>query len=279
MLIKNATSVHIINGIFALIISLTFAFAVSAKEAKVAIIIDDMGYRLSDQSAFELPTHVTFAILPHTDQSKRFSIQAHQQGRTVLLHLPMETLKPQKLGPGALLASMNVDTIAVTLDQALKTVPNAVGVNNHMGSKLTQMSFPMTTLMEALSERHLFFIDSRTTRFTKAHKIAVQTGVPVLERRVFLDHELTQGFITQQFRRLLALSQKYGQAIGIAHPHPLTIKLLKRLIKRESTVNFVAVTELFDKPNARRLTTHNSNQSDLSFAAHKPLVTGQSATN
>lgn len=246
----------------------------SASDAKVSIIIDDMGYRLSDQLAFELPHHIAFAILPHTEQSERFSLRAHQQGRTVMLHLPMETLQPRNLGPGALMANMNVDTITQTLVHALQSVPHAVGVNNHMGSKLTQLTFPMTTLMEALSERELFFIDSRTTRFTKAHKVALQTGVPVLERKVFLDHELTESFISEQFERLIQLSQKHGQAIGIAHPHPLTIKVLNALLERENRIEFVAVTELFPKPKNKVYRYARMNkQPSVIESNDKPLVT------
>jgi polysaccharide deacetylase 2 family uncharacterized protein YibQ len=113
-----------------------------------------------------------------------------------------------------------------------------------MGSKLTQLTFPMTTLMKALEERQLYFVDSRTTRYTKAHKIASTMGLPVLERKVFLDHELSEEFIQQQFHRLIRLARKYGHAIGIGHPHPLTVNTLKSLIQNEDSVEFVSVDTL-----------------------------------
>lgn len=221
-----------------------FAFASGSAAPKVAIIMDDMGYRSTDADAFTLPVHITFAILPHTAQSTQFAHRANAQGRTVMLHLPMETLQPRNLGPGAVFSSMTATQLTSTLESALKSVPTASGVNNHMGSKLTQLSFPMTTLMQALSERDLFFVDSRTTRFSKAAKIAEALGVPALQRRVFLDHKVEPDFIDEQFARLLRLANKYGHAVGIAHPHPLTVERLNALLGSEHSVEFVSISTL-----------------------------------
>ena len=269
---------RLLHQLFFCAIGCLFVCTANASEAKVAIIIDDMGYRLTDQRAFELPQHITFAILPHTEQSKQFALAAHQQGRAVMLHLPMETLQPRNLGQGALMASMNADSIAYTLDQALLSVPHAMGVNNHMGSKLTQLTFPMTKLMEALSKRDLFFIDSRTTRYTKAFQIAEQTGVPALERQVFLDHELNEDFITKQFFRLIRLSKKYGQAIGIAHPHPLTVNILKSLIEQRKEVQFVSITELFD-PTIETLDSSTIAVSKSAITSGNALILESSSAN
>ncbi|NVK56308.1 MAG: divergent polysaccharide deacetylase family protein, partial [Alteromonadaceae bacterium] len=60
------------------------------KPAEIYIIIDDMGYRPTDVSAFSLPAAVTFSILPHTPQGSVFAEQAHAQARDVMLHLPMQ---------------------------------------------------------------------------------------------------------------------------------------------------------------------------------------------
>ena len=242
---------------------------------KVAIIMDDMGYRATDVDAFSLPAHITFAILPHTNQSTQFARRADAQGRTVMLHLPMETLQPRELGPGAVFSSMTASQLTQTLERALESVPTATGVNNHMGSKLTQLSFPMTTLMQALSERDLFFVDSRTTRFSKAAKIAKTVGVPALQRRVFLDHKIEEAFIDEQFARLIRLANKYGYAVGIAHPHPLTVKRLTYLLDGEHSVEFVSVSTLMAsvQPDHERqfAVTEKANASPVQEAGYSPL--------
>jgi polysaccharide deacetylase 2 family uncharacterized protein YibQ len=62
--------------------------------------------------------------------------------------------------------------IVKMLKIALSTVPDAVGFNNHMGSRLIQLILPISVTIEFLSEQGLFFVDSRTTRYTKAEAIA-----------------------------------------------------------------------------------------------------------
>ena len=109
----------------------------SQAPAELYIIIDDMGYRATDEQAFALPESVTFSILPHTPQGQAFAERAHAQSRDVMLHLPMEAQSDKPLGPGAITSSMYANEITATFEAALASVPYAIGVNNHMGSVLT----------------------------------------------------------------------------------------------------------------------------------------------
>ncbi len=69
----------------------------------------------------------------------------------------------------------------------LETVPHAVGVNNHQGSRATSDAALMQALMPLLRERGLFFIDSRTDAKTVAYDMAKRDGVRAASRKVFLD--------------------------------------------------------------------------------------------
>jgi hypothetical protein len=97
------------------------------------------------------------AILPNKPLSTTFSNRAAAQQREVMLHMPMESLAGNNQEKNVLLASMPPHQIVHTLKVALSTVPDAVGVNNHMGSRLTQLSLPMSITMEFLSKQGLFF--------------------------------------------------------------------------------------------------------------------------
>lgn len=200
--------------------------------ADIALIIDDIGNTEYDAQAFMLPSEVTFSILPHTPFSAIYSHRAEQQQREVMLHIPMESLGGKRLGPGAITADMHPASIKLALNSALLSVPNAVGVNNHMGSRLTQLTLPMTVTMAFLRERGLYFVDSRTTRFSKAENIAREQGVPSTRRNVFLDHTADKQHIDQQFNRLVRLAKKYGQAVGIAHPYPQSMQYLTENLPR-----------------------------------------------
>ncbi|MFQ3190657.1 MAG: polysaccharide deacetylase 2 family uncharacterized protein YibQ [Paraglaciecola sp.] len=209
------------------LISCLFCISCPARSAQIALIIDDMGNNKQDAMAFALPENVAFAILPNKPLSKTFSKRAAAQQREVMLHMPMESLAGNNQEKSVLLSNMRPHQIVRMLETALSTVPDAVGVNNHMGSRLTQLSLPMSITMEFLSEKGLFFVDSRTTRYSKAEIIAKQNGVLSTKRNVFIDHTPSPEQINKQFQRLLSLSKKYGYAVGIAHPYPQTLEYLK----------------------------------------------------
>jgi polysaccharide deacetylase 2 family uncharacterized protein YibQ len=113
-----------------------------------------------------------------------------------------------------------------TLADDLDAVPNATGVNNHMGSVLTANADAMRVVMGELAQRRLFFLDSRTTAKTVAYRLAREAGVPSAERDVFLDDIAEKKAIAAQLARLEALAQRHGTAVAIGHPYPETVESL-----------------------------------------------------
>jgi polysaccharide deacetylase 2 family uncharacterized protein YibQ len=231
-----------------------------AKNAQVAIIIDDIGYRQSDAAALTLPGAITFAILPHTPYGKTLALQAYSKNNDVILHIPMEAENGKKLGPGALTIEMNEQSIRHELSLAFAEIPFAIGMNNHMGSKLTKLYTPMMWTMRFLKERDLIFIDSVTTNKTKAERIALQLGVPTAHRQIFLDNELTREYIDQQFMQLIDHAQRFNSVVAIAHPHPETIVALNRLIPllTELNIDLVPISTLIDSPKNHQDNTEMS---------------------
>jgi len=210
--------------------SLIFTQDVNAKNAQIAIIIDDIGYRQSDAAALTLPGNITYAILPHTPFGKTLAELAFKKNQDVILHIPMEAENGKKLGPGALTSAMSEQAIRQELSLAFAEIPFALGINNHMGSKLTKLYTPMVWTMRFLKERGLLFVDSVTTGSTKAERIANQFGVPTTHRQFFLDNELNSDYIDRQFMQLIEYAQHHKSVVAIAHPHPESIAALNRLI-------------------------------------------------
>ena len=232
--------INILKFIFLSFI-LSFSHSTSAKQGRVAIVIDDIGYRHSDEKALDLPGSVTYSILPHTPFGKKLALKANKQNNDVILHIPMESLNGKRLGPGALTTQMSKQSIYQSLTASLEEIPFAIGINNHMGSRLTALYQPMTWTMNFLKDKGLFFLDSQTIRNSQAEKAAIDFGVPVHKRHVFLDNELSDGYIEQQFNELIAQARSNGFAIAIAHPHPETVKNLTRLIPMLKAQNIVLV--------------------------------------
>ncbi len=207
----------------------TFCRAASPHSPAVIIIIDDLGNDMTlGQRALALPGKLNFAFLPHLGASKRLAEAAHQRGHDILLHAPMSSVKALPLGPGALTEQMDQQQFTLALRQALDSIPHVRGVNNHMGSLLTQQPQPMAWLMTELKRRQLYFIDSRTTTLTVAAQQAEAHRVPHLQRKVFLDNERDIAAIERQFEKLLTQARRNGYAVAIGHPYPQTLAVLQR---------------------------------------------------
>lgn len=221
---------------------------------KVAIVIDDIGNNKSDLRAALLPGNVSFAVLPYTPYARAFALRAHHQKKQVLLHMPMEAIENARPGPGVVTADMSSAQIKLQLVNALDSIPYVAGVNNHMGSKLTQLPVPMQAVMETLAARKLFFIDSRTSEFSVAEQIADRLGVRASRRHVFLDNEVDERYLQQQFEQLLRLAKRHGQAIGIGHPYPETLSFLQQQLPEleKQGIELVFVSELTETANQNR---------------------------
>jgi polysaccharide deacetylase 2 family uncharacterized protein YibQ len=218
----------------------------------IAIIMDDMGNQLPDgQRAVALPGAMTYAFLPHTPYAGRLAELAHAQDKEVMLHLPMDANKGNPLGPGGLTQQMTSIQVKSTLAESLQAVPHAVGVNNHMGSLLTQDQEAMGRLMQGLQEHgNLYFIDSRTSVMTVAERIAREHGLPANSRDVFLDHVREPEAIRAEFQRLIRIALNHGRAVAIGHPHPETLQVLTEELARldEYGVRLVFVSQLINHP-------------------------------
>lgn len=222
------------------------ASAQSITPSYISIIIDDIGYKHTDQQFTLLPKEISFAILPHAHYSYDLGLQAGEQGRDVMLHLPLESIVPSgQLGDGALMTYMDSNELQHTFAQALASVPNAVGINNHMGSKFTQLSGPLYALMDLVAQQQLFFIDSRTTPFSRGESIARQKGIETASRNVFLDHVTSADFIEGQFQHLIRKAKRNGHALAIGHPHDKTLAfLLKNLpLLKQHNIKLVGIQD------------------------------------
>jgi hypothetical protein len=149
-----------------------------------------------------------------------------------MIHMPMEPVEYPQVdpGPGTLLTSMSPDELIDQLDQNLDTLPGAKGVNNHMGSRMTSESSQMYQIFSVLKKRGLYFIDSRTTAESLCEPSARLFQIPFAQRDVFIDHLLEPDFIRKQIKELIRIAKKNGEAVGIMHPHSMTIKVLQEMM-------------------------------------------------
>ena len=222
-------------------------------EARLAIIIDDIGYNQSQsERAARLNGAFTLSILPFTPHGLSSAQLARRQGKELMLHLPMSTINNMPIGKGGLISGMDKAAFLATVRQDLDSMPHIVGVNNHMGSRLTQEAEPMQWLMAELRPRGLYFVDSRTSAQTKALDIATQYEVPSLKRDVFLDDLNETKAIEYQLNRAIQFAKQRGSAVAIGHPYPTTLSVLEKVqpLLLEQGITLVYVSQLL-KPTAK----------------------------
>lgn len=206
-------------------------FTANGFAARLAIIIDDVGYRADDQKIYQLPKEISVAIIPSAPHATSRAEQAKQQGRDILIHQPMQPKANIKLEKEGLRLGMSADQVAHNIDYARQRVPYAIGLNNHMGSAATSDRTLMQHLMKSLARHKLFFLDSRTIGSSVASKVARENGVIALDRHIFLDDSDKYSDIQRQFNLSLQYARKHGSAIVIGHPRKNTIKVLQQGIQ------------------------------------------------
>ncbi len=194
----------------------------------IVVIIDDMGVDVKrSQRVMDLPANLTLAFLPYAPNVRPMSAAAKAQGHELLIHIPMEAVNSDiGLGGMGLRTRMSAADFDTRLTQILNSFGGYVGVNNHMGSKLTQSEPAMRKVMLALKKRDKFFVDSRTIHTSVAADIAKITGVDTAVRDVFLDHVDTPQGVRDALTKAEHIAKRDGTAIVIGHPKDNTINAL-----------------------------------------------------
>lgn len=223
---------------------------VTSRGATVALVIDDLGRSVDDLDRLrDLGVPVTYAVLPFEVRTAEVDSVLAERGEEVLLHLPMEPSGGADPGPGALRRAMSDGQLVASIRDALRAVPSATGVNNHMGSELSSDRRAMNAVLGEIGARGLFFLDSRTSPQSVGYRAAQEMGIPAAERQVFLDTDADTEAIRREFRRLLEMAAERGSAIAIGHPYPATLQVLAEEIPRarEAGYEFVPVSYLLDR--------------------------------
>jgi len=193
---------------------------VQAATRQIAIVIDDFGNGMKGtDEMLNLPVKLTVAIMPFLPSTKKDAEAAHAKGHDVIVHMPMEPIRGRAswLGPGAILTSLPDDEIRRRVGAAIDDVPYAIGMNNHMGSRVTADERVMRIVLQVCKERGLFFLDSRTSWKTVVPKVAKELGVPLLQNDVFLDDVNTRSHVSRQISVVRRELAKRSTCVVIGH--------------------------------------------------------------
>lgn len=223
----------------------------AANTKKIAIVIDDLGNDMQGtKEMMELTIPFTVAVMPFLPTTKRDAEWAHSLGHDVLVHMPMEPVKGKKswLGPGAITTDLSDEEIRQRVIAAIDEVPFAVGINNHMGSKVTADKRVMKIVLEVCKEKHLLYLDSKTTHKSVVQAVANEVGLRTLENNIFMDDVYTRDHIVKQALKVLKYVDDHDTTVVIGHvgpPGKHTAAVLKQSIPSiQKKAQFVTISKL-----------------------------------
>lgn len=228
----------------------------SVKNPHIAIIIDDMGLAIKNSHrATDLPAPVTLSYLPYAENIQSQVDTARAKGHEIMLHLPMEAFdRAMYPGPAALTTRLSMDELKQRLVTNLTAFHGYVGINNHMGSRLTSTPEAMQVVMDEIGRRDVYFVDSWTSPRSVAYETAAEEGISRARRDVFLDHDEGEQAVWNALKQAEYMARRYGSSIVIGHPKNDTINVLQAWLPgaAERGVQIVpASTLVYNGPTSR----------------------------
>lgn len=211
---------------------------------KIALLIDDFGDRWdkSIESFCYLGGKISVSVLPGRAQSTRVAREMKKRGCDVLLHLPMQPKTSYKKMDYMITTELNQSEIQDIVHRAIQDVPGVVGMNNHMGSRVTENRKIMRFILEVIQAHDLYFVDSRTTPKSVGFQVARELNMPCSKKDIFIDNTSNRSDIQKWMHTLARMAQKKGVAIGIGHCHQSTLDVLREEIPRLQAQGFRFVT-------------------------------------
>ncbi|MCI0470626.1 MAG: divergent polysaccharide deacetylase family protein, partial [Candidatus Aminicenantes bacterium] len=196
---------------------------------RIAFIIDDIGeYDIGALELKRLAIPITASILPDSPRAHEEASWLKEYGLQAMLHIPMQPKNSNGQQYGlqqTITLDSSKEEIRELIRRAREIIPDAAGMNNHMGSLVTADKKTMKRILEIVKEEGLFFVDSKTIAGTVGYDTARNLGIKTAIRDVFLDDgEKSYEKSLNEIKRLVAQARLLGKAIAIGHPHETTLR-------------------------------------------------------
>ncbi len=221
--------------------------------AQLYLVVDDLGNRWNTpavQGFLTIDIPLTVAVLPHYRASRRIAETASQNGKDVLVHLPMEpATEVSGMESEYLHSRMTAEEVEQYITAAAESVPCAIGANNHMGSGATTDSSLMNLFVHSCMNRNWIVFDSVTHPRSILYSMANNAGVPAVKRDIFLDH-IDDPLAIQYtlYRAVLRSVERERPLFIICHPRRNTWEVLHNEVGwlTEQSVHWMKLSDFFD---------------------------------
>ena len=204
------------------------------KRPRVAIVIVGLGvsFNATESVVQDLPGEVTLAFEPFSSKLEEWIDAARGAGHEVLLNIPMEPRGYPRNDPGpfGLMTGLRPDENKRRLDWILSRMTGYVGVSNFQGDRFAGNKTALQPVLRELARRGLLFVDTVDQTASAITGIAPDIKLPLVVGSQTVDEVASRADIEHRLSVIETIAKKQGAAVVIAHPYPVSIRILKRWI-------------------------------------------------
>lgn len=198
---------------------------------KIAVIVGGLGLSASlTQAAVDmLPSGMSLAFTPYGGSLQGMVSAARASGHEVLMEVPLEPYDYPNNDPGqnTLLAEAAPKDNLARLQWVMSRFTGYAGLMNSQGSKYLASIKDTETLLGAVQQRGLYFLDNGQSDQSVAREAARSNGTAFIRADMPIDLMPAKDAIDKQLAELEKQAQQKGLAIGVATAYPVTLERLK----------------------------------------------------
>ena len=227
-------------------------------QARLALVV----FGLAEDPALAkefLALRAPFAVSlpPATPNSAVLFKEARDQGREVLLQVPLEPINYPQVnpGPGTILVTMKPSQITALLRRYLDQARPVAAVANLMGSLATQDMTVMGAMYRELHRQRLPFLHVMPVPGAVCKPLAADLGVAYEEPDAVIDYE-TRGpkadKLERRWKQVLEAARARGQMVVMVRASDLSRGFLPKALetKRLEGVSLVPLSSILKRPSS-----------------------------
>lgn len=196
----------------------------------VIIIIKGMGLSsASTREALELPKEVTMGFSPYAPSLDIWIKQVKDAGHEVILNIPMETndYHTDNPGPYSLLTQSSDEDNATRLKMLLGLTKGYGAIYTENSEIFTRSSANVKPILELLKKENKYLVYGGGYSNYSMVQVADSINYPILVNDLVLDDDISATAINNKFIEMEKIAKDKGYVVVMAHPYPITIRMLK----------------------------------------------------
>jgi polysaccharide deacetylase 2 family uncharacterized protein YibQ len=197
----------------------------------IVVIIKGLGLSASTtEDTLDLPKDVTLGFSPYSPSIADWVERAKKKGHEFVINIPMETndYSLNDPGPYALITKQDKEENITRLKMLLSLTKDYQAVYSEKEEIFTHAINSVKPVLESLKQQGKYFIYGGGYADFSLIQVADNMAYPIVVNDVLLDEEITADGINKKLAELEGVAKTRGYAVVMAHPYPITIRMLQR---------------------------------------------------